>query len=294
MSNLDDDLTQSLSLYQQVMERIPTHRHIKIHSCYNRVVPRHWRFQDRINADFHMIYIKGGEGRYECNRTSVPFEKGKIILVSPGMQHSALQDTRNPPSIIPVRFGFYDNATTEMVNHHTKPFNLSFISEDTLSFQLLFEKLFTYSKLVAKPSGEAICSTIINEILLKIKLELLEGDTASSLDERIDRVKRFVEHHPHGRYLPNQLAEMAGLSEKYFRELFKKQVGQTPLEYQIKVRMTHARLLLTERGQKVHKVALSLGYPDPYSFSKQFKQIMGYPPIALKGARYEAQSLQET
>jgi AraC-like DNA-binding protein len=105
-------------------------------------------------------------------------------------------------------------------------------------------------------------------------------------DARLEKAKGWIDEHPCERLDPDGLAEMVGLSEKYFRSLFKHRYGMTPFEYQIKARLEYARFLLAESGQSVKQVALSTGYPDPYSFSKQFKQVMGYPPVRLRRDRF--------
>jgi AraC-like DNA-binding protein len=285
MSNLVNETITSAELLKEMVDRIPYTSHIKIHTCYHLGVPSHWRFENRINQDFHMIFIKGGKGFYQVGGSSIPFTRGQIIVVSPGMCHSAEQDTENPPMIIPVRFGMYDNNTLQQRNWMSLPFSLALIPNDIQEFQQLFEKLHIYYQKGKISYCDTLCGTIISEILLKICIELMEGDAACKLDMRVEKVKRLLDENPHMRYDSDQLAEMAGLSEKYFRSIFKRQYGFTPMEYQVKVRMEYARFLIAESGQSIKKAALTLGYPDPYAFSKQYKQIMGYPPLQLKMTR---------
>jgi AraC-like DNA-binding protein/mannose-6-phosphate isomerase-like protein (cupin superfamily) len=267
---------------KEVVDQLPCTNHIKLHTCYHLAVPSHWRFENRVNQDFHMIFIKGGKGFYQLDDASIPFARGQIIVVSPGMRHSAEQDPENPPVIIPVRFGMYDNNTLQQRNWTSPPFSLAWIPDDIQEFQQLFEDLYIASQKGQTSYCDTLCGTIISGILLKMVVEYKEGTVACRLDRRIEKVKRLMDENPHIRYNPDQLAHTAELSEKYFRYMFKRQYGLTPLEYQVKIRMDYAQFLIAESGQSIKQAALTLGYPDPYSFSKQFKHIMGYPPLKLK------------
>ena len=98
------------------------------------------------------------------------------------------------------------------------------------------------------------------------------------MDPRIRRATEYIEQNLLQRFSSEKIAQAAGLSPRYLTKLFRNGTGMTPLCYYIKFRMDYARFLLEESGLSVKQAALTLGYPDPYSFSKQFKKAMGYPP----------------
>jgi AraC family transcriptional regulator, arabinose operon regulatory protein len=74
------------------------------------------------------------------------------------------------------------------------------------------------------------------------------------------------------------LAETFELSYERFRKVFRERVGLSPGEYRIQRRIDHARTLLAQRGLSVKEVAYALGYKDPFTFSKQFKGVVGVSP----------------
>ncbi|MGO4374436.1 helix-turn-helix transcriptional regulator, partial [Paenibacillus sp. MCAF20] len=75
-----------------------------------------------------------------------------------------------------------------------------------------------------------------------------------------------------------ELAELAGMSEKYFILYFKQALGITPGSYIYQLKMNRARELLYSRTFSIQQIAGLLGYPDPYSFSKAFKKYYKVPP----------------
>ncbi len=80
--------------------------------------------------------------------------------------------------------------------------------------------------------------------------------------------------------LPAVAAEL-GVSYSQFRKLFREGTGLPPGEYRIRRRVERSQELLCT-GASPKSVALQLGYPDVYVFSKQFKQVTGMPPGAFQ------------
>jgi AraC-like DNA-binding protein len=76
----------------------------------------------------------------------------------------------------------------------------------------------------------------------------------------------------------NELADIAGVSEKYFISLFKKILGITPGQYINQIKMNRARDYLYEKKYTIQQIAGFLGYPDPFTFSKAFKKFYNVPP----------------
>ncbi len=69
----------------------------------------------------------------------------------------------------------------------------------------------------------------------------------------------------------------------YFRRVFRRQVGLTPVKYQEFKRMEHAMGLLAA-GRSVKQTAAALGYGDSYYFSRMFKHYIGISPAGYKDA----------
>ncbi|ACX63057.1 AraC family transcriptional regulator [Paenibacillus sp. FSL H8-0457] len=79
-----------------------------------------------------------------------------------------------------------------------------------------------------------------------------------------------------------QVAEFAGVHRSYFSNMFTSQVGMPPLKYLQRIRMDKAKRLLTETDATITEIALSLGYPNLYSFTRAFKIYFKVPPITMR------------
>jgi AraC-like DNA-binding protein len=74
------------------------------------------------------------------------------------------------------------------------------------------------------------------------------------------------------------LASRANVSPSHFFALFKRRVGCAPIDYFIRLRMRRACRLLDETVMSVKEVAATLGYEDPFYFSRSFKSVNRVAP----------------
>lgn len=77
-----------------------------------------------------------------------------------------------------------------------------------------------------------------------------------------------------------QLAEAAGVSQVYFRRLFKEIYSVSPIQYIRMFRIEKAKAMLCGEYASIEAVAYAVGFSNPYHFSKTFRQITGQQPSA--------------
>nr|WP_276612071.1 helix-turn-helix transcriptional regulator [Kineococcus vitellinus] len=81
------------------------------------------------------------------------------------------------------------------------------------------------------------------------------------------------------------LAERAGVSRATLAKRFTDLVGEPPLTYLTRWRMTLAADLLLERPEAtLAEVARTVGYADPFGFSAAFKRVRGASPSEFRRA----------
>ncbi len=64
----------------------------------------------------------------------------------------------------------------------------------------------------------------------------------------------------------------------YLRQLFRQQLGESPLHYLLRKRMDHACELLRGTGLNVKEIAARSGLENPYYFSRLFRKLIGQSP----------------
>ncbi|MDE4133772.1 AraC family transcriptional regulator [Phaeobacter sp. QD34_3] len=110
------------------------------------------------------------------------------------------------------------------------------------------------------------------------------GLLAGLSDLRLARAIVAMHDHPGRVWTMQDLASEAGLSPSRFSELFAQQLGETPISYLRRWRLTLARQDLL-RGDRVEAVARRYAYETPEGFTRAFRRAYGCAPVSLrKGA----------
>ena len=76
----------------------------------------------------------------------------------------------------------------------------------------------------------------------------------------------------------NEIAQICGVSEGYFRKLFREYSGENPIKFRQKHRIEKAKQLLLLDTHSIGEIAEELNFSDIYHFSKTFKKITGLSP----------------
>lgn len=103
-------------------------------------------------------------------------------------------------------------------------------------------------------------------------------------DDPVAAAARAMRERPDRDWDTAALADDACLSLVQFRRRFKAATGLPPTAYLIRHRMFRAADQLRTTDDPAGRVGADVGYPDPYHFSKLFKQHLGLSPTAYRRA----------
>lgn len=104
-------------------------------------------------------------------------------------------------------------------------------------------------------------------------------------DTRIDTAIRYLsEHFQNPRLRVGMVSDAVGISEKYFRALFREHMGVSVRDYVIKLRTDAATDLLRASNYSIGEISEMVGYPDYRQFSEIFKKKKGVSPKHFRDA----------
>ncbi|MFW5829986.1 MAG: helix-turn-helix domain-containing protein [Planctomycetota bacterium] len=96
------------------------------------------------------------------------------------------------------------------------------------------------------------------------------------------RAERLLSQEPQRPRAISAVAAELGISQARLRRLMQDAHGMGPKAYQNRQRIQVACGLLMHRSLSIVQVAERLGYPDAFTFSKQFRRVMGQSPTAYR------------
>jgi len=91
-----------------------------------------------------------------------------------------------------------------------------------------------------------LCSSLIYTILYDMLISLTHGQNNPSLKIKLDSIRNMLNTDISNSLDVSHMARTINISERYFRKIFKIQYGLSPKEFQVSVRMNHARFILKQ------------------------------------------------
>jgi len=102
--------------------------------------------------------------------------------------------------------------------------------------------------------------------------------------DAVKRVKKAIDDNPTIGTSTATLASVAGISRNVLQDVFKYRYGAPIGQYRLRMRMAHAKYLLTT-GLPVKEVSVQLQYSSLSSFTNAFRNYYGQSPSEWKSRR---------
>lgn len=139
--------------------------------------------------------------------------------------------------------------------------------------------VFEYSKSMmnADITLEAQTEIITHWLIRSIFGETLDMRAVSS-DYSLARAQHYIEQHYMDNLTVEKLANLGYMSKTTFNRRFKKEIGITPIEYLIEVRIKMAKLMLKRKENPMTDIAMRCGFGSSAHFSSCFQKHVGISP----------------
>lgn len=270
-----------------IIDELSDHITLRMSSYLEQTHDRKW-IEHKSHSDYDLWLITAGSVQINVDGIEHTANTGDVIFFYPDMPYMATT-TEELCRFVYMHFDFSIAEQKRILGEFQLPGIVpgNLIQEETTLFASSYRR-FKQNKgtsgnpLYLKATLLLVIAKILElhgqglytgEFLQNRKTQKSEG----SLDV-LQNVFQYVEANLHRAIRVNELAAVAGVSEKYFISLFKKILGITPGQYINQIKMNRARDYLYEKKYTIQQIAEFLGYPDAFTFSKAFKKMYNVPP----------------
>ena len=234
------------------------------------------RFRGHIHPDLYEIIIplKGAVGVRIADNEDLFVKPGEVLFLPKNKFHwmwAAAKDT--------TYYNSYFSGDLPQLNSLCSGSNCINLS-DWKDPQFWLEE-------ISEDEPELVMSRTLQLISFcaksKTNTETIKNKSFPSLEETFrNTLIELIESEPGKNHGLSEIAEKFFLEPHYLSGKVKKTTGTTLMElyYQEKIKMA---VKLLQSGNSVKETAFSLGFSNPYHFSRKFKQITGNPPSSEIG-----------
>ena len=142
--------------------------------------------------------------------------------------------------------------------------------------------------LVDADHGPALTSAVARELVVYLRRDASTAQLSAFVEHRahlntaVHRVQDHLAQHLDAPHTLGELARLVHLSPRGLSRAFDKAIGLSPLEYQQRLRLEQARMLLAETDLSVREVAARCGFADERHLRRLVRDRFGEPPSALR------------
>ncbi|MEK4437560.1 MULTISPECIES: AraC family transcriptional regulator [Paenibacillus] len=247
-----------------------------------------WVLPQQHTSSYILVMVTGGEALLTLDHRSVNIRAQGVYSCVPESTFGLASFGEEGAEVTLVRFDLYeedqeDTSSLRLIKD-TPLFRsgreLAVASTLQLAFRCEEMNTFWHS---GKPMGRYHAYLEFLQFLVHVT----EAHTPLKEDSQmlIQRTKEYIDEHSNENLTVELLAGMAGLSPKYYVDLFKRRYGMSTTDYISGLRINRAKQFMASTDLRLRDIAHQVGYQDEFYFSRKFKKIVGVSPSVYMNSR---------
>ena len=227
-----------------------------------------------------LFYVVDGKGEFIIQQQRFAVKANDFVIINPHVEHTEVSSSEDPLEYIVVGIqglSFSNLTTQDQSDQPFSFFNLRDEQKDILRYLNVMVQEATNQAM----SYELVCHNLLEILLIKILRHQhfeLEVDSKNKTSKDIAFIKHYLKTYYRESIQLEDLASMTHLSRFYISHSFKKDVGLSPMEYLMTIRIKESKILLRTTNYSVSQIADIVGFTTPTYFSKQFRKVTGISP----------------
>lgn len=240
--------------------------------------------ETKTSANYTIWIMLEGNAFLTINKKQYLLSEGDTVLFRPGNRHNVYTD-QNGCKFLWCYFSLAMGGDIDLLEDINCPGLI--LSEYAAKANRRFVKSFIKHYSSAMHLPVRLYSSFLS-YLCDITDIILAGKSVpfyssiKSTNHTMRSILDYIAEHYSEPLTVEMLANMAHLSESRFIAKFKETVGIPPVRYVSEYRLRKSVELLAQTNLKQSEIAHMVGYCDPYSFSRAFKNFFGQSPSSIR------------
>ncbi len=258
--------------------------------CYP--CPQHWRIAALVAPYDDLFYVYRGTGWIARDGQRLDAAPGDLFWWRHGRRYEAGHDPARPLTVFSCGFRLRAVGEADPLRAMTLPDRLRLGPGE----RALVEERFV--RLVAARGGQDAHAQLATQgellalvaVALRLSAELPAALRAGNTPplpaspDRVDPLLHWIDAHLAEPLTLARIARQAGMGTSRLSAVFRLQTGQSPMAWVRRRRIDAGRALLSGGDRTIERVALAVGFSDPFLFSRVFRRLVGVAPSAYRAA----------
>lgn len=230
-----------------------------------------------LREGYHIHFILAGKGSLRIENQHWDLSAGQIFVLPDGLESEYQADMEDPWQYAWITIDGR-NALTCL---KASGFEDSWIRECNCNpdrFVEIIDKILGITELtVVNELRRNSCMHEILAMLVETKTPTKDIHHDFSPDLYVQYAVQFI-HLNYSHIRVNDIANYIGINRSYLTTIFKNKLNVSPQEYLVSYRLNKAKQLLLTTDLSIQEIAARIGYDNPLTFSKMFKNAYGKSP----------------
>lgn len=226
-----------------------------------------------------LIYCSKGEGWYSIKNKKFTVKQNQYFILPKGVPHEYGAELKNPWSIYWIHF---TGENADYFASYLQPKNNggSVTVPPSVLRLMIFEDIISHLELLNNSNNLVYASS--NLYALLASFQQLHLKSVNNEKNPIEEVISYMKANLDKNLTLDDFAHHVHMSPSHLSALFRQKTKYSPMSLFTSLKIQKAGQLLLDEQYSIKTIAFSVGYNDPYHFSRVFKKTMGVSPKYFK------------